>query len=123
MAMFPVLPFSQVPTPSHANKSDRRRFLERICERQDSKGRKDADKPFALLEPRHVLKWRDERQPTPAQADNLVKAVRVLYAFALEGDLHDLNPALGVRNTDRHSKGIHCWTEDEITQFEAKHPI
>lgn len=56
----------------------RRRFLERICARVDAKGRKDGDKPFALLEPRHVRKWRDEKQSTPAEADNLVKAVRVL---------------------------------------------
>lgn len=40
----------------------RRRFLERLCDRIDTKGRKDGDKPYALLEPRHVHKWRDERQ-------------------------------------------------------------
>ncbi len=101
----------------------RRRFLERICARVDAKGRKDGDKPFALLEPRHVRKWRDEKQSTPAEADNLVKAVRVLYSFAIENDLHDRSPAIGVKNINRHSKGIHCWTEEEIAQFEASHPI
>lgn len=101
----------------------RARFLERICSRVDSKQREDGDKPYALLEPRHVRRWRDERQETPAEADNLVKAVRVLFSFAIENDLHDRNPALGVKNINRHSKGIHCWTEDEIAQFEAAHPI
>ena len=72
----------------------RRRFLERICDRVDPKGRADGDKPYALLEPRHVRKWRDERQATPAEADNLVKAVRVLYNFAIENDLHDRNLSL-----------------------------
>lgn len=101
----------------------RRRFLERICDRVDTKGRKDGDKPYALLEPRHVRKWRDEKQATPAEADNLVKAIRVLYSFAIENDLHDRNPAASVKNINKHSKGIHCWTEEEIAQFEAAHPI
>ncbi len=86
----------------------RRRFLERLCDRVDTKGRKDDDKPYALLEPCHVRKWRDERQATPAEADNLVKAVRVLYSFAIESDLHYRNPAISVKNIDRNSKGIHC---------------
>jgi len=101
----------------------RRRFLEKVCERLDTKGRKDGDKPYALLEPRHVRKWRDERQSTPAEADNLVKAVRVLYAFAIDSDLHDRNPAISVKNINTRSKGIHCWTEDEIAAFEKAHPV
>lgn len=101
----------------------RRRFLERVCDRLDTKGRKDGDKPYALLEPRHVRRWRDEKQETPAEADNLVKAIRVLYSFAIENDLHDRNPAASVKNINKHAKGIHCWTEEEIAQFEAVHPI
>jgi integrase len=99
----------------------RRRFLERLCDQRDTKGAKNGDKPYALLEPRHVRKWRDEKQATPAEADNLVKAIRVLFSFAIEHDLHDRNPVLGVKNINRNSKGIHCWTEEEIARFVAAH--
>lgn len=101
----------------------RRRFLDRVCDRVDPKGVRDGDKPYKAVETRHVRRWRDERQHTPAEADNLVKAVRTLFSFAIEADLHDRNPAVGVKSIDTRSKGIHCWTEAEIAQYEAAHPI
>ena len=94
----------------------RRSLLDRICE-------KEGDKPFALMEPRHVRARRDQNADRPEAANAMVKALRQLYGFAIEYDLVTRNPAKDVPYLKSHSEGFHSWSMEELSKFEERHPI
>jgi len=94
--------------------SRRRRLLEDICV-------KHGDKPFELLERKHVTAIRDTRIDSPGAANNIVKAISALYAWAIEVGEAKVNPCNGIKRL-KSGEGWHTWTLDEIEQFEAKHP-
>jgi hypothetical protein len=43
--------------------------------------------------------------------------------FAVEEGWRKDNPTIGIKPVTNRTDGFHCWTEDEIAQFEACHPI
>lgn len=96
----------------------RRAILERMCQHKG-----DGDKPFKLMEPRHVRLRRDELSDRPEAANGMVKALRQLYAYAVKYDLHDRNPAASVEYLRGNPEGFHSWTIEEIEKFENKHPV
>ncbi|MEP2681226.1 MAG: tyrosine-type recombinase/integrase [Sulfitobacter sp.] len=96
----------------------RRAILERFCQRKD-----DGDKPFALMQPRHIRIRRDEMVDRPEAANGMIKAVRQIYRFALRYDLHDDNPAEKVEYLKGNPDGFHSWTLNEIAKYEEAHPI
>jgi integrase len=53
-----------------------------------------------------------------------LKALRQVFKYALEVDLVERNPARDVPllRSD-NPEGFHCWTPEELTQFEAHHPV
>ena len=93
-----------------------RALLDRICQ-------KDGDKPFAMMEPRHVRARRDQNADRPEAANAMVKALRQLFNFAIEYDLATRNPAKDVPYLKSHSEGFHSWSMDELTKFEDEHPV
>lgn len=96
----------------------RRAILERFCQHKN-----DGDKPFALLQPRHIRLRRDEMADRPEAANGMVKALRQLYRYALTYDHHDDNPATKVEYLRGNADGFHSWTLTEIEQFENVHPV
>ncbi|MDJ0630784.1 MAG: tyrosine-type recombinase/integrase [Rhodobacter sp.] len=96
----------------------RRSILERFCQHKN-----DGDKPFALLQPRHIRVRRDEMSDRPEAANGMVKALRQLFRFALRYDHHDDNPADKVEYLSGNAEGFHSWTLEEIEKFETKHPV
>ena len=94
----------------------RRRILDRICE-------VDGDKPYALMRARHIRERRDEIADKPEAANALVKALRQLFAFALEYEFVEQNPARDVLYIEHTSKRIHTWTIEEVRQYEECHPV
>lgn len=94
----------------------RRRILDGVCE-------KDGSKPYALLEPRHVRKMRDDKAETPEAANGIVKALRQIFGFAVEYELAKRNPARDVPYIRSASEGFHSWTMEEVGQFEKHHEI
>jgi integrase len=94
----------------------RRKFLDPIAEEK-------GNAPFALMEARHIRAMRDERADRPESANGLVKALRQLFAFAIEYDLAVQNPARDVPYLRSGSQGIHSWTLEEVQQFEATYPV
>ncbi len=96
----------------------RRAILERFC-----KHKNDGDKPFALLQPRHVRIRRDEMSDRPEAANSMVKALRQLYRFALRYDHHDDNPADKVEYLKGNADGFHSWTLGEIEKYEEMYPV
>jgi integrase len=81
------------------------------------------DKPYRMIERRHVLKWRDAKSETPGAATNLVKALRSVFSYAVDYGLMTSNPAMSVPYLRKKNGGFHTWTIDEVQQFEAHYPV
>jgi integrase len=94
----------------------RRRILDGICAA-------DGEKPYALMEPRHVRKRRDQRADKPEAANAVIKALRQLFNFAVEYELAQRNPAKDVPYLKSGSEGFHSWSMEEVRQFEERHPV
>ena len=95
---------------------DRRRVLEHFREAH-------GDDRFALLERKHVDAMLLEKSATPHAARAFIKALRAVAGVAIMAGLRDGDPTQGVRVKARDTGGFRTWTEEEIAQFEAAHPI
>lgn len=96
--------------------SSRRGIIERV--------RRDAGTfPVAGLMGKHVLALRDKRRDTPAAANNLLKVLRWMMAFAVSRGLRKDNPVTGIKPLKVSGDGFHTWTETEIAKFEARWPV
>jgi integrase len=84
---------------------------------------KHGDKPVNQLEHRHIDDIIVEMAKTPHAANNLLKVLRHLLEHAIDINLIKSNPALRVKKLKTTGDGVHTWTEDEVIQFEARHPI
>jgi integrase len=60
---------------------------------------------------------------TPQSANNLLKALRVILNYAVSERMIASNPALGVQRYRANRQGFHAWSEEEIEQFQTRHPI
>lgn len=69
-----------------------------------------------------VIKFRDKLTATPGAADNMVKAIRALYAWAKDQGHVTENPAAEIGKINRGS-GATPWSLDDLAQFRAKHPL
>ena len=89
---------------------------------------------YARLRPRYGLKHmampsevianiRDEMLDTPAAADNMVKALKALFAWASHPERRILreNPAVGISKVNR-DKGATPWTVDDLRAYRERHP-
>jgi len=47
----------------------------------------------------------------------------VLLGYAVDIDMIDSNPAIGIKKYKASGDGFHSWTEDEIARFEERHPV
>ncbi len=83
----------------------------------------DGDRAFADMRPKHVRARRDLLASTTGTANNLVKFLRVLFAFAIRYDHHDRNPAAEVELLKGSAEGWHSWTDAEIERFESKYAV
>lgn len=76
----------------------------------------------AMLMPRsEVIKIRDEMVATPGAADNMVKAIRALYAWAIDQGYVTDNPASGIGKINRGT-GATAWSIDDLKKFRDRHP-
>lgn len=57
----------------------------------------------------------------PWAANNLLKVLRVMFAFAVDNDWCSQNPTTGVKPIRAKSEGFRTWADDEIAQFEKHH--
>jgi integrase len=60
---------------------------------------------------------------TPAAANHWLRLIKVLMALAVREGMRSDNPAADVEPLQVRSDGFHCWSEGQIAQFEAHHPI
>ncbi|MDQ6703220.1 MAG: hypothetical protein M3Z96_09035 [Pseudomonadota bacterium] len=102
---------------AHATQRDRRRILERF--RNDYGG-----ESFAALTRNIVERVLAKQAAAPHAAKNFLKALRAVVAVALQVGLCEGDPTTGIRVKVRATPhGFRTWTEEEIAQFEASHPI
>jgi integrase len=80
-------------------------------------------KPLARLTRAHISEIIGAKAKTPEAANNLLKVLRVLLNHAVARDMIPTNPAFGVERYASRGEGIHTWSEAEVAQFEAHHPI
>jgi integrase len=60
---------------------------------------------------------------TPAAANHWLRLIKALMVFAVEEGWRKDNPTTGVKRVKSRTDGFHTWTEAEIAQFEATHPV
>jgi integrase len=93
----------------------RRAILERFREQ-------DGSKRIAALPPQVVAKIIGARKPFAAR--NWLKTLRGLMQFAIAIGLRSDGPTAGLKMAKAPTGGgFHSWTEAEIAQYEARHPI
>jgi integrase len=85
--------------------------------------RQHGTKPVARLTRAHVKDIIGAKADTPEAANSLLKVLRVILQYAVEDGMIANNPAVGVKRYRSRGEGIHTWTEDEIAQFQAQHPL
>lgn len=75
------------------------------------------------LKPEHVLRMRDKKKDAPTAANNLVKVLRWMMAFAVSRRYRSDNPCIGIKPLKVESDGFHTWSEAEIAAFEKRWPV
>ncbi len=98
-------------------------ILEAFRARKAPSGQTYGEKQIATIERRHVEIMLAEKADTPSAQRNLLRILRVLFAFAVTAKLRADNPALGIELKSIETAGYHSWTEDELRQYEERHPV
>ena len=65
----------------------------------------------------------ERRKATPFAAVSFLKAMRGMFAWAVENDHVPSDPTMGVKGKVPKTAGFAVWTEDEIDRFEERWPI
>ena len=82
---------------------------------------KHGTKRIALMPSKFIATVLDQMAPFAAR--NWLKAIRAVCEFAVAQGMCTSDPTQGVKLPRAKAGGCHTWTEDEIAQFEAHHPI
>jgi integrase len=81
----------------------------------------NGDRPFALLPPEWIETVLDAKPPHAARS--WLVTLRSLCQFALKRGYRRDDPTANIKRRSIKGDGFHTWTDDEIAQFEAHHPI
>jgi integrase len=93
----------------------RRAILQRLCDQY-------GDHPIGPMPPKFIALMLGKMKPHAAR--NWFKAIRALCQFAVDMEMIEADPTQGVRLPRViKSDGHHTWSEAEIEQYEAAHPI
>jgi integrase len=83
--------------------------------------REHGDKQIAAMPTKFLRALLDAMEPTAAK--NWLAAIRALITHAIKSDLIENDPTLGIKLRRMTGDRFHTWTEEQIAQFEAAHPI
>lgn len=101
---------------SPSSKRNYRLILEKFCE-------KYGDWPVSRFLRQHASAILAKLSDTPEAANTLMKRLRLLLNFAVDIGMIPSNPMAGMKGYKSDSEGYHDWTEEEIAQFMARHPL
>jgi integrase len=93
-----------------------RNLVDRLC-------KEDGNSRVTKLERKHVVAMMKARAEKPDSANGLRRILRALMKHAIEIGMRQDDPTREVRAIRVKSDGFHPVSEDEIAQFEARHPI
>jgi integrase len=79
------------------------------------------DRPFALLPPEWIESVLYAKPPHAARS--WLVTLRSLCKFAVKRGFRRDDPTRDIKQRPVKGDGFHTWTDDEIAQFEAHHPI
>jgi site-specific recombinase XerD len=98
-----------------------RRIIDRYLERTDRNGRRFGTYPVKKATIAGVERHVAELAATPASANNLLKALKRMFAYAVKLEWITSNPA---EHADgfKAGPGWHTWTDQEIDRFRAYWP-
>lgn len=101
----------------------RRGILESTCQEPIRPGSSDTfgDMPLNRITIKALRAVRDRK--TPGAANNRVKAMRVMFKWAVDQEYMHANPARDLSKLSTGGPGFHSWTPEEVAQFEQRHPI
>ena len=111
-----LLQLAGIPGLKPSTQRVRRNILERFRAEHGRRALKD-------LQTTHIRSIIGARAGTPEAANNLLKILRVILNFAVAERMITGNPALVVKRYRKRGEGIHTWSEVELAQFEARHPV
>lgn len=77
---------------------------------------------YADITAANIRKGREDRQATPFMANNYLRAVKGLFAWATEAEFIAENPAADVTEIAVKTKGHEPWTAEDVRRFEARWP-
>ncbi len=100
-----------------------RNIIERFCRETDRDGHAHGDKSATALQREHIVKLMAARAEQPDSANGLRKVLRAMMKHAVEAGLRADDPTRDVRAIRVKSSGFHSWADEEISQFEARHPV
>ena len=83
--------------------------------------RDHGDKPIALLPRKFVDQMLSELRPGARK--NWLKALRGLLQYCVKEELCKEDVTANIKLTSSQGGSFHTWTDDEIAQFEAHHPV
>ena len=82
---------------------------------------KSGSAPYRAITRAHIVDGRERRAKTPSQSRNFLDAMRGLFRWALEAQLVDEDPTLGVKNPKRpKTGGFEAWNDDDVVRYYAK---
>jgi integrase len=85
--------------------------------------REHGDKPVAGLQHHHIASIIAAKASTPDAANNLRKVLRHLLDHAVDIRMIAANPAASVKRLKTSGEGILPWSEEDVAQFTARHPL
>lgn len=97
-------------------------IIDRFCDTKDRKGRRYGERPVASVTVGWLETILGKMADRPQAANMLRKTLRRMINYAIKIGWRTDNPA---DLTDAYPKGegYHCWTEEEIAQFRARHTL
>ena len=82
-----------------------------------------ANFPLQRMTAKAIRVLRDRKAASPDAANNRLKTIRRVFAWAIENDLVSSNAARDISLLRIASQGHHTWTIEEVEQYERHHPI
>jgi integrase len=83
---------------------------------------KVGDEAFAGVSAATIRNGREARKDTPFMANNYLRAVKGLFAWATEAEYVTVNPAAEVKELVVKTEGHEPWTIDDIRRYEKRWP-
>lgn len=82
-----------------------------------------ASVPLDALSAKALRVLRDRKEGLPEAANTRVKVLRQVFAWAVEEEHIEENPARDLKRLRNRTGGHHTWTTDELGKYIERHPL